>query len=99
MDFESSSSGARNPSAANLVKIVAAATFLGILAADALATLAARGSLPRVSLEWPNDMDKLTIGSAAFRGAGIDGTATATIRTEGRRRDARASSPCGEIEP
>lgn len=109
MDFGNSSSGGRKLSAAGLAKVVAGAMIIGVFAADVLATWAERGSLPRLSLEWPNSVGGLKAGNrseviAAYRGAGIDGTATSTIPKAkpdagGFKRDAAALSPCGELEP
>jgi hypothetical protein len=109
MIFGSGSSSGQNFSVSGLVKVIAAATIIAIFAADALATLAKRGGLPHVSLEWPNPADKTKARNrpevvTTYRAVGIDGVTTSAIpkvkpADAGLRRDAAVLSPCSEIEP
>ncbi|HXY57721.1 MAG TPA: hypothetical protein VEH76_03990 [Methylocystis sp.] len=93
------------PAAFGLVgvaKMAGAVAFLGVVAAQVLATAAERGQLPHLAVVWPQDAARgksATLVSTTIRSVGVDGVTTSTITTSKPPRvQAQALSPCGEAD-
>ncbi len=98
---------ARGSAIASLAKTAAAASLLGLVAAECLAALAQRGGLPRITLVWPDaEMQRLAKsappaqaggGFTVYRDIGVDGMTTSAIPRI--VNGAGPLTPCGQPDP